>query len=234
MNWEMRMSKILYEKSLVPEVLKDLIDPIISIDEYEPKMDSHNIVIMFQVLNNFDAAYDLSSFIEKSPEEVVDTEAAETPNIDGKYNVFVEMERSVDFPTKFLSLLKDIENVCPNPGWKLQLYKVNDPIDLDTKKMAKNLNLKTDDEELKEFFDYAPVEVTILEEGFTLKSIYGSELTYSDSSTYISESRVKELIENGVGVDTSKLSSVLGEGYVVLEHANTYIVGRNGKYLVLR
>ena len=125
------MKKKLNEQGLRPQVLKDLIHPIISVDEYTPKIEDSNIVVMFQVLNNFDAAYDLSSFIEKSPIDAVDTEAAETPNLDGRYQVFVEMERDAEFPENLLRLIKTIENICPNPGWKIQLYGVNDPIDVD-------------------------------------------------------------------------------------------------------
>lgn len=227
------MTRLLNEKSLKPEVLKDLIHPIISVDEYTPKIDSSNIVVMFKVLDNFDAAYDLSSFIEKSPEEVVDTEAVETPDVDGLYTVFVEMERDAEFPESFIRLVHDIENVSPNMKWKLQLYKVNDPIDLDVKKLTKNLTLNNETE-LKEFFNYAPVQVEMLEEGFTLSSVYGSVLKYNKESGAINEGTVKFMLNCNTELDSTKLSSVLGESYTVLKSGTEYIVGCNGKYIVLR
>ncbi len=92
------MKEQLNEQGLRPNILHDLVYPIISIDEYEPKINQDNIVVMFQVLNNYDAAYDLSSFIEKTSKNAIDTEAAETPNLDGRYTVFVEMPRNVEFP----------------------------------------------------------------------------------------------------------------------------------------
>lgn len=233
MKWEEWVSKILNEKSLKPEVLKDLISPIVSIDEYTPKLDSSNIVIMFQVLDNFDAAYDLSSFIEKSPEDVVDTEAVETPNVDGQYQVFVEMERNAEFPEKFVRLVHDIANISPGVDWKLQLYKVNDPVDLDVKKLNKNLRLSTEDT-LREFFDYAPVQVQMLEEGFKLKSVYGSELTYSKNSGAVSEETMKFMLNCDTKLDESKLSSVLGSEYDVVRSGSELIVGRDGKYIILR
>lgn len=227
------MTHLLNEKSLKPDVLKDLIHPIISIDEYTPKINDSNIVINFKVLDNFDAAYDLSSFIERSPEEVIDTEAVETPDVDGFYNVFVEMERNAEFPESLLRLIKDIGNLSPNVDWKLQLYKVNDPVDLDLKRITKNMRLNSE-EELKEFFDYAPVEVTVLEEGIELKSVYGSVLCFSKDSGFISEESTKFILSQKIKLDETRLSSVLGSNYEVLQSGSDLIVGRNGKYIILR
>lgn len=227
------MTKRIYERALRPLVLKDLIHPIISVDEYTPKIDDSHIVVLFEVLDNFDAAYDLSSFIERSPVEVVDTEAAETPSVDGRYLVFVEFERNGEFPSKLLELIKSIENLCPNPGWKLQLYGVNDPIDLDVDLLTDDMEL-VKEEELKEFFDFAPVSVEILEESIKLKSVYGSELHYSLGSGTVNEKYVTSLLKDDMSLDGTRLSAVLGEHYDVLKSGKNYIVGINGKYIVLR
>lgn len=226
------MSKVLKEQGLRPEVLKDLIHPIISVDEYTPKIQDDNIVVMFQVLNNFDAAYDLSSFIEKSPINAVDTEAAETPNLDGRYQVFVEMERNAEFPEKLLSLIKTIENICPDPGWKLQLYGVNDPIDVDFDEIQQRIELASP-VEMSEFLDFAGVSVIAENNTVKLHTAYG-DLHYSTGSGFASENYVINLLGTDTKVDTSRLSSILGENYTVLRSGNQYIIGHNGKYLVLR
>lgn len=227
------MTKRIYERALRPLVLKDLIYPIISVDEYTPKIDESNIVVLFQVLDNFDAAYDLSSFIERSPVDVVDTEAAETPNVDGRYQVFVEFERNGEFPLKLISLMKSIENICPDPGWKLQMYGVNDPIDLDIDEITNDMEL-VNETELKEFFDFAAVNVEIVNESIRIKSVYGTELHYSKGSGIVNESYVKNSLTNEISLDGTRLSAVLGENYDVLRSGSEYIVGINGKYIVLR
>lgn len=227
------MTKRIYERALRPLVLKDLIYPILSVDEYTPKIDESNIVVLFQVLDNFDAAYDLSSFIERSPVDVIDTEAAETPNVDGRYQVFVEFERNGEFPAKLIELMKSIENICPNPGWKLQMYGVNDPIDLDVDQITNDMELVSE-EELKEFFDFAAVNVEIVNESIKIKSVYGTELHYSKGSGIVNETYVKDLLSEDMSLDGTRLSAVLGENYDVLKSGNEYIVGINGKYVVLR
>lgn len=227
------MSKRIYERALRPLVLKDLVYPIISVDEYTPKIDDSNIVVLFQVLDNFDAAYDLSSFIERSPVDVIDTEAAETPNVDGHYQVFVEFERNGEFPSKLIELMKSIENICPNPDWKLQMYGINDPIDLDVDQITKDIELVSE-KELKEFFDFAAVNVEIVNESIKIKSVYGTELHYSKSSGVVNENYVKSLLSEDMNLDGTRLSAVLGDSYDVLRSGNEYIVGINGKYVVLR
>lgn len=222
----------LNEHSLRPDVLKDLIFEIISVDEYSSKVGKDNIVVALQVMDNFDAAYDLSSFIEKSPVNVVDTEASETPNVDGRYLVFVEFERNGEFIEKLLTLIKTIENICPDPGWKLQLYGVNDPIDLDFDEISSNIELARE-ETISEFFDNAGVAVETNDSTLRLRSTYG-DLHYQLGSGYVTESYVKELLQRGFVLDTTRLSSVLGESYDVLKSGSEYIVGHNGKYVILR
>lgn len=222
----------LNEKALRPLVLKDLVYEIISIDEYTSKIGENNIVVAFQVKDNFDAAYDLSSFIEKSPLGALDTEASETPNIDGRYVVFAEFERNGEFPERLLSLLKTIENLCPNPGWKLQLYGVNDPIDVDFDVVSERIDLSSP-EELSEFFNNACISTEMLSETIKLNTAYG-DLHYKRGSGKVSESYVKSMIENGVELDDTRLSSILGENYDVMKSGTEYIIGNNGKYFVLR
>lgn len=225
--------KGLYERALRPLVLKDLIHPVISVDEYTPKIDDDNIVVAFQVLDNFDAAYDLSSFVERAPVDIIDTEASETPNLDGRYVVFAEFPRTAEFPQDLMRLLKSIENICPNPGWKFQLYGINDPVEADIKALTKNMRLVSPTK-IKEFFDYAAVKVDVLSETIQITSIYGSTLHYSLSSGTINEDYVQELLAHDTSIDCAQLSSVLGESYDVLRSGSDYIVGLNGKYVLLR
>lgn len=228
------MSKQLNERALRQDILKDLIYPIISVDEYTSKIGEDNIVVAFQVLDNFDAAYDLSSFVEKSPVGVIDTEASETPNVDGRYIVFSEFERNGEFPEKLLLLLKTIENICPNPGWKLQLYRLNDPIDVDFDIITQKMELVKPDT-ITEFFDQAGVSADILNETIRLNTLYG-ELHYQLGSGIVSEGYVKGLLKNTkTELDNTRLGSILGEGYDVLRSGQQYIIGNpSGKYFILR
>ncbi|BEH88101.1 hypothetical protein [Klebsiella phage phiKp_21] len=225
------MKEQLNEQGLRPNILHDLVYPIISIDEYEPKINQDNIVVMFQVLNNYDAAYDLSSFIEKTSKNAIDTEAAETPNLDGRYTVFVEMPRNVEFPEALYDMIVNIQNLCPDPSWKLQLYGVNDPIDLDVKEITKLINLSSP-ESIKEFLDVE--DVKILNEGVLQISVHNKDLYYSTASAFGSEDYVKKLLSENFDIDNTPLSNYLSTDFTVVRSNDKYIVEKNGKYLILK
>lgn len=221
----------LNEGGLRPEVLKDLIYDIVSVDEFTPKIDDDNIVIQFQVLDNYDAAYDLSSFLERAPINALDTEASEIPNIDGRYEVFVEFERDIEFPIKFMKMLTLIENLSPDIPWKLQIYEINDPISFDEVNIEESVRL-TSEKEVDEFFaeSYSKVKLnktSIIVEGF------GREMCYSKSSAKASESYVKELLES-VKCDDTGLGTVLGDKFTVVESDGNYICSNGKSYFILR
>ncbi len=225
---------LLNEKALRPDTLRDLVHPIISLDEYTPKLDESNIVVMFQVLDNFDAAYDLSSFIERSPENVLDTEAVETPNLDGRYPVYVEMERNGEFPAKLMRLLKDIANIAPSVQWKLQIYEINDPVDVDPEAIQNSMHLPASTEVL-EFFQHS--YTSVLNEGDVIEfTSLGNDKLYFKNKGLISEQQVKEALQHGSAADDTNLEKFLGEeNYTVLKIAESdYLVGRSdGKYVLL-
>lgn len=226
--------EVLNEKALRPDVLKDLIHPIISVDEYTPKLNPDNIVVQFQVLDNFDAAYDLSSFLERSPENILDTEASETPNIDGRYNVFIEVERNNEFPDRLVKILSDLDNVAPGIDWKLQLYKVNDPVDLDVKSITEEMTLSTE-EDLKEFFNYSNCEIQLNEDkSFQVKNVYGVKLNYSSVSNVMNESLIKTYLSDECKLDNTQLSPSLSSQYTVMRIDEGFIVSYKDKFVILK
>jgi hypothetical protein len=86
------MSKLI--EGMQANDLDFLIMPLISIDEYESKIDDRRaVVIGFYVTDN-DPASELSAFIEKGTVPVLDTEVSPAPTEDGYYMVFVEMDRN--------------------------------------------------------------------------------------------------------------------------------------------
>lgn len=222
----------LNEGGLRPEVLKDLVYDIVSVDEFTPKIDDDNIVVQFQVLDNYDAAYDLSSFLERAPINALDTEAAEIPNIDGRYEVFVEFERDIEFPIKFAKMLTLIENLSPSVPWKLQIYEMNDPILFEEANLEETIRLNSE-EDVEDFFaeSYSKVKYnssSIIVEGF------GREMFYSKNSAKASERYVKELLESSVKCDESGLGTVLGDKFTVVQSGSNYICSNGTSYFILR
>jgi hypothetical protein len=109
--------------SLKYEDLHGTILPTVSLDEFEPKAGDVNevIVVAFYLLDQ-DPAEDLNTFIQRGVIDSLAVEVSPNTDEDGRYLVFVEMERDDTFPNKFQALLKDVENVAGKMDWKVKTY----------------------------------------------------------------------------------------------------------------
>ena len=111
--------------------LNGMVIPLISIDEFEPKMGSTEEVIVVSFFCKDELpAFDLDEFIDKSIIEFLDSEVSPNPNEDGLYLVFIEFKRQPNFWLKLYDLVKDIENVTDKLNWKVQPYLVDKLYDL--------------------------------------------------------------------------------------------------------
>lgn len=107
--------------------LKGTILPTVSIDEFEPKAgDTENTIVVAFYLLDQDPADDLNTFIQRGVIDTLDVEVSPNTDKEGRYLVFVEMERNDTFPNKFQALLKDVENVAGKTDWKVRTYLSDD------------------------------------------------------------------------------------------------------------
>lgn len=223
------------DTSLLPDDLVDLVHQIVSFDEFMPKLDQNNIVVQFQVNDNFDAAYDLSSFIEKCCPAALDTEAQEVPNRDGRFNVFVEFERSPEFIDNFEAMIQNIQNLTGKVKWKAQIYRINDPVDY-TPEALSALTLVSE-EQLREFFEYAPLSGVKLDEKHIVLNINGSDYTFSCDSGFVTEPKVRSLLESACEYDYVPLENALSmTPYTVVHTENGFLLGcnYNDNFLLLK
>ncbi len=101
--------------------LEGLVLPVISIDQFESKIDDDAIVVAFYVEYK-DPATDLNRFIQKSAEDLLDTEVSPAPTEEGYYLVFVELARSDKFPKTLLGILDDLKNLVALKQWRFIGY----------------------------------------------------------------------------------------------------------------
>ena len=116
-------------ENLFEDDLKNMVEPVVSVDDFESKIDDQTLVIAFYVKND-SAAEDLSVFLERSRfEYVMDTEVSQTTNKDGDFLVFVEMdakEKSIDqISTQTLEITRIASIlVGKNTKWRLKNNRV--------------------------------------------------------------------------------------------------------------
>lgn len=110
-------------EGLFKDDLAGLILPLVSINEYESKVEKDAVVLTF-FSKNPDAADDLSVFIEKSSiPEILDAEVSSAPDENGDYLVFVELENK-NVISIILEVLRIVNHVCNVKEWKFQAYKL--------------------------------------------------------------------------------------------------------------
>ncbi len=101
--------------------LENLVLPLISIDEYESKLDKDAIVVAFFV-QDYEPAKDLNRFIQKGDVNLLDTDVSPAPNEDGYFLVFVELMRNTSVPDKILHIIDTINNLVSNNTWQFCTY----------------------------------------------------------------------------------------------------------------
>lgn len=111
--------------------MTNLVTPIISIDEYKPKIGEANetVVVAFEVAFE-QPAKDLSNLIETDVTEQLDVDISQGPNKNDKYMVFVEFERNKKLSEKIMNIVKIASQVTGITEWKYSYYKGDNTQDL--------------------------------------------------------------------------------------------------------
>lgn len=152
--------------------LEDLVLPLVSIDEYESKLDDDSIVVAFFVLDR-EPAQDLNRFIQKGAASILDTDVSPAPDEDGYYMVFVEFLRDQNTPEKIISTLESINGLTGIKSWKANIYDVESAVPVDSEVLHSHLRLESAedheghedevDESLTEFFRQSDLDNLVVE-----------------------------------------------------------------------
>ena len=95
--------------------LKDLVQDTVHIDEYQSKMgDDSDVIVVSLKVKYYDPAWELSNYIEKGYDWVLDADVSSGEMEDGGYLVFVESLRRPSFPDNLIKMLEDMEGITGN------------------------------------------------------------------------------------------------------------------------
>ncbi len=130
----MRQRSKLYEGMWAGD-LADLVQPLISIDEYASKIDDDAIVVGFYI-HDKDAADDLNRFIQKSPVSIVDSDVSPAPDQRGFYNVFVEIAFNERLPASITALLDEVSPLASITDWQMRVRNLESTLPFDIEKLA--------------------------------------------------------------------------------------------------
>lgn len=128
--------------------LADLVQPLLSIDEYKSKIDDTAIVVGFFVQDK-EAAEDLNRFIQKSPVAFVDCEVSPAPDQRGYYVVFVEIPFNDRLVPNIGSLLQEISPLVGVENWQVKCRNLEGLVQFDGDKLAQVLKANHLSDQLK-------------------------------------------------------------------------------------
>jgi hypothetical protein len=147
--------------------LKGLVQPIISVDEYESKIDDDGIVIAFLV-DDKEPADDLVDFIEKSEFKILDSEVSPGVDDEGNYYVFVEFARNKTSIDNIEHILTDVKHITGVDEWQMRVYKKSGLHEATKENLLKLVRLrarpKQREKDIEECIRYSFVNEMVLQE----------------------------------------------------------------------
>jgi hypothetical protein len=117
------MSKLITE-GLKAKDLQGLVQNTFLIDTYKSKMgeDRNVAVLSFRVKDRL-PALDLMEFIERGYGFVLDADISSGEESDGKYSVFVEIERNRRLPENIKEIIEGISRLTDEKNWRFRYHK---------------------------------------------------------------------------------------------------------------
>lgn len=213
------------------EELKNLVLPLISIDEFEPKIGTTEevIVVGFYCKDEL-PAYDLDDFIDKGVVEILDSEVSPNPDTHGNYLVFVEFKRQPNFWTKLFKLVDDIERATGEMEWRVKPYLSDKKYPLKSEELQKLVITRVEDYTPKSEFNVTAEEYLRdsdltgleIEEGYITFERAGQQLVlefvdFGDTESLTEKLNLKESYLDLMATSSAltNLRSMLGEGWDV-------------------
>ena len=110
--------------SLEASSLSNMVDSVFEIDTFQSKMgDDKNIVTLSFSLLDKSAAEDLSGFLERGYDFILDSDVPAGEQSDGTYKVFVELERSKEVPDQINEIMDGLKKLTGNNDFRFRYYK---------------------------------------------------------------------------------------------------------------
>jgi hypothetical protein len=228
--------------------LKDLVDPIFEVDSYQSKMgDDEDIVVVSFTVNETNAAKDLVDFIEKGYEFVLDADSTPGEIDNGKYKVFVEMERNRNISRNILDLLDGVGKISALENFKFRYHKKFKSFDATEFNLAENI--PTDSlsyiqnisesriDNYKDFFSKSYLETTeLLGDTLYIKKAYADPVAFKvknfDTTNIVNES-IKQKINMNDYAEILFLTKYIGDYNIMKFGHKTLTLENEGHTLVV-
>ncbi len=213
------MSQQLNEELLAGD-LRMLVDNIFEIDSYKSKMGSDKdiVVLSFTVEQN-EPADDLVNFIERGYGFVLDADKTPGELDDGKYKVFVEMERNRHVPENIMELLDGVGKLCEIDNFKFRYYKSFNSVNVSAEALEEAIPISKEDYEISiqenkinnfsNFFGRSYLEsVSIDHDDLVFQKMYAEPLRMRIKDAGLTES-IYSRLDGRIMIESKDMAEVL-------------------------
>lgn len=237
----------LNEDSLQAGDLRNLVSHIFEIDSYKSKMgDDKDVVVISFTVESKDPADDLVNFIEKGYKFVLDADVTPGELANGKYKVFVELQRDKHVAENIANMLYGIGKLTEVEGFKFRYYKSFDSKDAIKETLEEVIpnDPATYEDAVKEhkmesfehFFAKSSLQKLILEnDTLSVKKIYADPLKFkiiSAGKTASVLEGVKDKINVNEWAEIIFLTKYFGD-FNITKFGNKLMFEDNGQAVIL-
>ena len=228
--------------------LEFTVDNVFEIDSFKSKMgDDKDIVTLSFAIKGEQPALDLVKFIETGYDFVLDADKTSGEQADGKYIVFVELERSKKSPNQILEILDGVKKISNQNDLRFRYYKnfrsqpadesnINEQLPLDPGAYDIKTN-QTQMENYKNFFADSYVDDVYMEGNEVhMKKKYADKLVFEFVDAGF-KTQIVESIEGSIQIEAFPeiifLSKYVGD-YNITKFGNKLVFENKGHCVVLR
>ncbi len=230
--------------------LKFLVSDTFMIDTYKSKMgeDRDVAVLSFRVKDRL-PALDLMEFIERGYGYVLDADISSGEESDGKYSVFVELERNRKLPEHIEEIISGLKKLTGIDEWRYRYHKEWKGKDYNVQNISEDIPLDPDSYDaflqedkvntVKEFLDQTMYDdISMVENTVKLSKPFGVSISFEikDFDKYKAI-----LSRNGDGVqldeqaqaETVFLNKVFGN-YEIIKLGENFMLRNNDQALLIK
>lgn len=236
------MTKI--NESLRADDLRHFVKSVFEIDSYQSKIgDDQDIVTLSFTVDGEDPASDLEHFIEMGFDYVLDADVSPGELEDGKYRVYVELERNRHVAKQIREILDGIEKLTGEDGLRFRWFKSfrSQAATLENLEAAippnpKDYKTATEQYSLNNFSNffsnsYAD-EMNVVGESISFKRLYGDKVNFnivsSGPKNYVYETLSGPIMLESKDVAESIFLTKYIGNYNITKVGNTFVFERSG------
>lgn len=229
--------------------LKRLVNNIFEVDSYASKMGSDkDIVVLSFTVEQLEPAKDLVRFLERGYDFVLDADHSPGELDNGKYKVFVEIERNRRIAEQILELLYGIRELTEEENFKFRYHKSFHSIDATEENLKETIPSNKDDYEItiqenrlnnfSNFFNRSYLEnISVENDDIVFQKMYAEPLRMRIKD-FGQKHQVYNNIEGKIMIESKDMSEImyftkyLGN-YNITKIGTTFVLENEGYALAL-